>query len=154
MYSINIFGNDLKIDGHEISYMGFNLKFGATLILCILVFLLIAYNLFIATFGSFENGINFIEIFTDKFFNFYFTSANNLTTNSSTIGDKSKLNDKDNTFTEKTFDNTIESIVSKNNPQMQSNQQMQSNPQMQSNNQMQSNQQMQSNNQMQSNQEI
>ena len=68
MYSINIFGSDLKIDGHELSYMGFNIKFGATLILCILVFLLILYNLFIATFGSFNDGINFIDLFTSTRF--------------------------------------------------------------------------------------
>lgn len=107
MQTYNFFGNDIVIDDFEISYMGFTLRFGIPLIICCLIFLLICYILFINVFGSFDNGIDFIENQINKFLNY--DSNNKINPNNSDdSNDSNESNNSNDSNSSKNISNIID----------------------------------------------
>ena len=60
---------EISIEGHEINILGIRFQLKITHFICILIFIVILYNLFITIFGDLTNGMNFFENTIEKIVN-------------------------------------------------------------------------------------
>lgn len=61
---------ELFIDGHNINILGIKIQIKLSYLICLLILIVICYNLFITVFGDFSNGILAIENIFETFITF------------------------------------------------------------------------------------